>query len=384
MTSVLPEAGLVVAPTSREEAAEVVRRAAAGGRPLILTGNGSQLGTIPLPGVGDWLSSRALDRMVEHEPADLTVTVEAGCTLSSLQAQLSRVGQFFPTDYAAAGTVGGMIATGHAGPLALAHGGVRDRLLGATVITADGAQARTGSRVVKSVAGFDLGKLYCGSYGTLVFIVEATLKVAPLAEAVVHVRWEGPAGTLLDASVGLLNSAHRPQSLVAYSVARESGKPAGTVTVAARYAGRRESIQEMLGHGGSVMGSPAAVTSDPSAGWAETSAIATDGGDIMILDLPPSCAPEMLRSAETDDLDAMVDLGTGQALVRGDAIPPRCVDILWRLAAEGGGTMRRRDAAGIVTWKRAGDPAARQVMLALKNAFDPDDLFNRGLAEQML
>ena len=131
------------------------------------------------------MSLARLDRVVEHEPADLTVTVEAGCTLSSLQAHLAAHGQFLPLDPPAGGdvTVGGVLAANAQGALRHGFGTARDWLIGIEVVQADGTVVRSGGRVVKNVAGYDMAKLYVGSLGTLGVIARATFKVAPLPVA---------------------------------------------------------------------------------------------------------------------------------------------------------------------------------------------------------
>ncbi len=131
------------------------------------------------------LSTRKLDRITDYAPADLTVTAQAGVTLTELQATLAARGQFLPLDIARPDrqTVGGMVATRANSLRRLAGGSVRDSLLGVSVLNSRGEWVKGGGKVVKNVAGYDLPKLYCGSFGTLGLIVEATFKVAPLPPA---------------------------------------------------------------------------------------------------------------------------------------------------------------------------------------------------------
>jgi len=131
------------------------------------------------------LSALALDQVVEHEPQDLTVTVQAGCTLAGLQERLGTAQQYLPLDppHAGLGTIGGAVATNASGPWRLGHGGLRDMVIGTRAVLADGTVARAGGRVVKNVAGYDLNKLYIGSLGTLAVLAEVTFKVAPLPAA---------------------------------------------------------------------------------------------------------------------------------------------------------------------------------------------------------
>lgn len=131
------------------------------------------------------LSVRRWDRILDHSPGDLTVTVEAGCPLKRLQETLSEAGQFLPfrpPNYPHA-TVGGAVATALAGRYGPALGGMREFLIGIEVLHADGRLSHAGGRVVKNVAGYDLCKLYAGSMGTLGIITHATFKVRPLPPA---------------------------------------------------------------------------------------------------------------------------------------------------------------------------------------------------------
>jgi glycolate oxidase FAD binding subunit len=126
----------------------------------------------------------ALGSVTEYEPADLTVSVQAGMRLSDLQATLREDGQWLPLDPPASErmTVGGLLATNASGPGRAVYGTPRDFLIGIAVATPAGELVRAGGRVVKNVAGYDLGKLYIGALGTLGVITRASFKVAPLPE----------------------------------------------------------------------------------------------------------------------------------------------------------------------------------------------------------
>ena len=127
------------------------------------------------------LRTTKLDRVLEYEPADLTVAVQAGVPIGTLQALLAEHGQFLPIDAPAEATIGGALAAGVSGPSRHGHGLPRDWLLGCRVAHPDGTISKGGGRVVKNVAGYDMPKLSMGALGTLGVIVEATFKVAPLA-----------------------------------------------------------------------------------------------------------------------------------------------------------------------------------------------------------
>jgi glycolate oxidase FAD binding subunit len=156
---------------------------------VLVTGNGTKRDRLPLPKACDvTLATTALDRVVEHAAGDLVVTVEAGVPLARLQQVLAAQGQRLAVAEEVPGTtVGGAVATGAAGPTRLLHGSVRDLIIGVTVVRADGVIAHSGGRVVKNVAGYDLGKLLSGSHGTLGVITQATFRLHPLPAARAYV-----------------------------------------------------------------------------------------------------------------------------------------------------------------------------------------------------
>ena len=171
-----------VFPGSVEEVSAVIALVGEFGLPVIPWGGGTAASVgLPSARAGLVLGLRRLNRLVEHEPGDLTVTVEAGTTVGELQAALRGRGQWLSLDPADAerATIGGVLATNASGPRRHLYGTARDLLIGVTVVTAEGAIVRGGGKVVKNVAGYDLPKLFVGSYGTLGVIVEATFKLRP-------------------------------------------------------------------------------------------------------------------------------------------------------------------------------------------------------------
>jgi glycolate oxidase FAD binding subunit len=174
-----------VFPGTTDQVAAVVRQAAAAGTAVMPWGGGTAVAVgEPSPRTAIVLGLHRLARLVEHEPGDLTATVEAGITLDTLQTALRARGQWLsldPPDPTRA-TIGGIVAADAAGPRRHLYGTVRDLLIGLTVVTADGAVVRAGGKVVKNVAGYDLPKLFIGSWGTLGIVVEATFKLRPVPE----------------------------------------------------------------------------------------------------------------------------------------------------------------------------------------------------------
>jgi glycolate oxidase FAD binding subunit len=135
------------------------------------------------------LDTRRLTGVVEHAAGDLVVVVRAGTTVEELQDKLSPAGQQLALDTPLPGaTVGGTVAVGTSGPRRMLYGTVRDLLIGVTVVRPDGVVAHAGGKVVKNVAGYDLGKLVAGSYGTLGLITRCAFRLHPLPAATAFVR----------------------------------------------------------------------------------------------------------------------------------------------------------------------------------------------------
>jgi glycolate oxidase FAD binding subunit len=174
--------GYVAIPASAGEVAAVLGVAARQGLAVVPAGGQARLGWGAPPRRLDLVLSLAcLDRVLAHEPADLTLSVEAGARLDTVNAALAPYRQFVPLDPARPGasTIGGLIATGAAGPYRARYGTMRDILLGLTVARADGTLVKAGGRVVKNVTGYDLPKLHVGALGTLGVVVEAHLRLHP-------------------------------------------------------------------------------------------------------------------------------------------------------------------------------------------------------------
>jgi glycolate oxidase FAD binding subunit len=163
----------VCEPATIDEAAAALADASTRG---LRVGIGNDRGNIKL-------TTRRLTRLLEHKPGDLTAIVEAGICLSELDAVLERHGQMLALDPPGDPTIGACLAADLSGPRRHRYGTSRDLVLGVTVVLADGMRASSGGRVVKNVAGYDLGKLFCGSRGRLGLIARVALRLHPRPRA---------------------------------------------------------------------------------------------------------------------------------------------------------------------------------------------------------
>jgi glycolate oxidase FAD binding subunit len=181
VTGVQPK--LVVEPGTERELAEVLRLANEAGLAVIPRGGGTKIGWGNPPVRADLiLSTGRLNEIVEHAWADLTVTVEGGCTIQRLQETLAQHGQRLALDplWPEKATIGGVLSTNDSGALRLRFGALRDLIIGATIALPDGTLASSGGKVVKNVAGYDLPKLVTGALGTLGVITRAVFRLHPL------------------------------------------------------------------------------------------------------------------------------------------------------------------------------------------------------------
>lgn len=176
---------LIVHPSSPDEISGILRIANEGGYSICPWSRGTKIGIGNIPkSVDIVLSMSRLRHTVEHDRANLTVSVEAGVNLSDLQKALEDKRQFLPIDpmFSSTCSAGGIISSNSNGPRRLRYGSIRDLLIGMKAVLPTGEKIKAGGKVVKNVAGYDMCKLFIGSFGTLGVITEATFKLYPLPE----------------------------------------------------------------------------------------------------------------------------------------------------------------------------------------------------------
>lgn len=344
-----------------------VASARASGTPLNIVGGGSKAfyGEVP---AGEPLDLRGLAGISSHEPSELVVTVRAGTPLAELESALAAHGQclpFEPPRFGPGGTVGGMVAAGLAGPARAVVGGVRDYLLGATLLNGRAELLTFGGQVMKNVAGYDVSRVLAGSMGVLGVICEVSLKVLPLPTATATLRFElGQADALKQLNVW----GGQPLPLSA------SAWWDGMLVL--RLAGARAAVDaacQQLG-GDSIEPGMAANFWDGLRDHGDEFFIgarkAVDGGaSLWRLSVPQICGPLKLPGQQ------LVEWGGAQRWL---CTPLPAAQVREAAAAAGGHAtlFRGHDkTAGVLTPLQ---PPLDRIHRELKAAFDPDRLFNPG------
>ena len=396
-----------VFPGSVDDVRAIVALAAESNLALLPWGGGTApaLG-MPAPRSALVVGLRRLDRVLEHEPGDLTVTVEAGRPFGALQATLRERGQWLSLDPPAAdrATIGGIIAANASGPRRQLYGTARDLLIGVAVVTADGALVRGGGKVVKNVAGYDLPKLFIGSFGTLGIIVEVTVRLRPIPddERLVTI----PFDTVKDAGAGvraLLASDLIPNAIElldgeALRALGVTGAPAALVVgfdgVAEQVEWQARELPRVVGGGRAR--EPRAVAADawPRLATAAADAFATPAAVMRMSGLPMQVADTMEQAAaaaRARGLASAWNAHAGVGVVTGALAPvggrhdvQAVVDVLreWRSIARactGSAVLETaplavKEAVGV--WDDAG--AAGRIMQRIKHELDPHNLLNPG------
>lgn len=336
-----------------------IRSAAMRGEPLRLRGSGTKdfLGETL---AGAILDTRPLAGIVDYEPTELVITARGGTPLSAIETLLQARGQFLafePPRFRGDPTIGGVVAAGLSGPRRAAAGGVRDYVLGVTVLNGLGERLVFGGRVMKNVAGFDVSRLMAGSFGILGLIVDVSLRVMPVPAAEVTLMFEVGA----QRAVSLFNQwARRPLPLSAtYWHAGEARvRLSGAETAVA-------AAQRVLG--GSLV-----EASDGHATWSalrdhQHPFLATPG-PLWRLSMPSTTADLAL------DGGVLIEWGGALRWLRSDEDPT----VVRAAARAAGGSAALWYGDCRTAAMDSLDPATFAVHRRLKAAFDPRGVFNPG------
>ena len=336
------------------------------------------------------LSLKQMTRVVEYSPPDLTVTVEAGLSLAALNEHLSQHNLWLPLDPPgdARMTVGAVAACAAFGSLRLGFGTPRDYCIGLRLAHIDGNESKSGGRVVKNVAGYDLNKLYVGSYGTLAVLTEVTFKLRPLPERFVTLLITTKNGSpLIDAARLLNDSASLLPASISLAV-RVPGIAAETLLVrfaesdtVVRY--QVEEVKRLLSDEFQIAPLNEA---EAETIWRQVANLEALTDIAVRLHLPRSALAEGVHRILASAADCLViaDAGTGVVRVAFSADEKQAVTFITtrrREAHSAGGTLFIEHAPAAVretcnAWEEAGEAAT--LMRGLKKNFDPQSLLNPG------
>jgi glycolate oxidase FAD binding subunit len=374
----------VFIPDNFEEAAGLLAAATLEGQAVRIAGAGTKPWALSPVAAQAPVSVRTggLDRILAHDPGDMTATLQAGVPLHRAQERFAQAGQMLALDPPTGAdggegpaTIGGILATGDSGPLSHRYGSPRDLVVGATVALADGTIARSGGKVIKNVAGYDVAKLLCGSFGTLGLILSVNVRLHPRPETVSAIGAAEDVATLAAAAHAI---AARPAELEALDVAWKDG--AGVLL--ARCAGpqadpRARRVAEQMGAAG--LQSVRSVGDDEPL-W-ERQRLGQRSSDQAVLRIaaPPACLADVLAAARAANAALVGRAALGHSYATLD--PERIVVLRERLPAAAVSTLhdcppRARDAVA-EPWGRTPAPALA-VMRAVKARFDPTSTCNPG------
>ena len=314
------------------------------------------------------LETGGLNRIVEHNVGDFTAVLEAGVPLAEAQAAFAAEGQMLALDPPAdpRATIGGVMATNDSGPLRHRYGSLRDLVVGTTVALSDGTLANSGGRVIKNVAGYDLGKLFCGSLGTLGLIARVAVRLHPLVRETATATGGSDDAAVLGSAAAAL--AGRPLEADSLDVAWRDG--AGRLLV--RFAGAAAAEQAAAtAEAMRALGlEDTAVEEDDDALW--DAQRAAQRGDCVLK-----------VSGRITDLPAVCRTGgavvgrAGLGLFWLQVEPERVAEVREALHPRACALLDAPEALRGETWP-APDPGALAVMERLKQRFDPARAFRPG------
>jgi glycolate oxidase FAD binding subunit len=369
----------VALPVSTEQTAAVMRVAADNDLAVVVRGAATKLTWGARPERVDLvLDTTRIDTVVEHAAGDLIVVVGAGRRLDDLEADLAGSGQWLAVDPPRRGTVGGLVATASNGPTRLLHGPVRDLLIGVTIVRADGVIAHAGGKVVKNVAGYDVGKLLTGSFGTLAVITQAAFRLHPLPEVR---RWVSVPVTQPDEIHALVQQVVHSQ-LVPTAV--ELDRPStGGATLGVLLEGIPPGVESRTAQALGLLGDGASASDEPPNWWGAEPVVSGEvllkltheiaGLAHLLTALDDACGETGL-TAHLRGSVAVGAVSVGLAGATDAHAVARCLAGLRESAPSFGGTVVLLEAPGdlkddLDVW---GPVGGLELMRAVKRQFDPE------------
>jgi glycolate oxidase FAD binding subunit len=386
----------MVVPGSLEELSAVMRVAYEWRAAVVPWGGGAQQNIGNRPASVDLLVRiERLNRVLIHEPDDLTISVEAGITLGALRELTARHGQMLPLDPPLAGraTIGGLLATAADGPCRLGYGTLRELTIGIAVVEASGRISRGGGMVVKNVSGFDMMKLYLGSLGTLAIIASANFKLLPIprAAATLLCTFGDPAAAFVAIEAIQLTQLTPTAAEYLNSAALKALDQSGSCALALRAEGLPQAVERHIAELSTLAARRGAADTrrldreDHAALWEriadlpQAAELAPDEALLKLTTLPfeveQTVAQIELLAARADaraTINARALNGVIYARLR-----PVTTDSLNALLAELPGTQWVATAlAGVPRW--GAPPPGLDLMRRIKAEFDPAGMLNQG------
>ncbi|MCX5937218.1 MAG: FAD-binding oxidoreductase [Cyanobium sp. LacPavin_0920_WC12_MAG_62_9] len=373
------------------ELQELVRTLHQQASPWLPAGLGTRLDWGPKVSPGSAVvSCQKLNQILEHSPGDFTVRVQAGTPLVELQAALAHHGQWLAVDapwgQPSQGSIGGLVARGLAGGFRQRYLGVRDQVIGISLLRADGTAAKAGGQVVKNVAGYDLMRLLAGSWGSLALITELNLRTLPIPPERRGLWISGELEGLATLSRWLLASSLSPERV---DWQRQGPGPWGLLISLASISGPTLAEQiSCLQAKATDFGLEAeeldrdALEARETQGRGPAESM-TNPAWLLRLGVKPSGCAELLRELSQPNLDALgvvlsAGSGLGYAWANGADLPGYKAEALRRLCHQLGGyltVLKQPATSELPAWL---DAQSRPMALAIKRQFDPKQQLARG------
>ena len=295
--------------------------------------------------------------VIDYDPAELVITLRAGCRLSDVEALLQQNRQMFafePQHFGEHATIGGMVASGLAGPRRGFSGSIRDFVLGVKMIDGRGEILQFGGRVIKNVAGFDLSRLLVGSMGTLGIILEVSIRVMPIPETEVSIAFQHETA---DAHLEWINELGSEPFPISASAWYDGASRL-------RLSGSAQGVEHAIGELGGER-----IDFDWSSLREQTHAFFDGDAPVTRVSLPPACGDELRDDSQ------LIEWGGAQRWLRGDV---DVSSLRKRLESDGGSVCAFRNHPAEVRVFQPLPPAILKLQRNLKSSFDPAGIFNVG------
>jgi glycolate oxidase FAD binding subunit len=367
----MPDLAPLLTP-ERHELVELVRDLHSQASPWVPSGLGNHLHWGPQPQIqSSVLSLRRHNQMLEHATGDFTVTVEAGMALSELQTALAERGQWLPIDppLAGPGSIGGVVARGVSGPLRHKAMGLKDQVIGISLLRSDGTSAHAGGQVVKNVAGYDLMRLLTGSWGSLALITQLTLRTQPLPNHRLCFAVRGSLPALQQLRQDLL--LHSPLALERLEWTHQAGEISLWISLVSLNPEGLQQQQEQL------KASLAPELNLQPLNWEPSPTVVEKEPWLLRIGVEPQRSDDLLGLAAIKTWTLQLGAASGLGLATGQAASHQVNELRQQCEVLGGylTVLQAPQGQDIQAW---GNAPAHPMIEAVKRQFDPLQQLSRG------